>query len=196
NRLGSKTGGLLKMGLRIRDENRTRDVATITQTPVSGTVYKLLDNINTTYMPADNYLGGKYTEFGSAFPDAVKMLTLSRSGSLNTVVSPTGDSGSYRAKERVTAGYAMEEIYLGDHTALVPGVRFESTGTTYSAPQYLLNPNGTVNSRSIFAGENDYLNVMPGIHLRHEVFHNTPLRLSYSRTLARPNYSDLAPFVL
>jgi TonB-dependent receptor len=124
------------------------------------------------------------------------MLMLSRSGLLNTVVSPTGDSGNYRAKERVTSGYIMEEIYLGDRTALVPGVRVEHTDTTYSAPQYLLNASGGVQSRSIFVGENSYLTVMPGIHLRHEVLADTPLRLSFSRTLARPNYSDLAPFVL
>src|SRR5262249_6636318 len=39
-------------------------------------------------------------------------------------------------------------------------------------------------------------NVLPGIHLRHEVFHDTPFRISFSRSLARPNYNDLAPFVL
>src|SRR5262245_55490849 len=78
----SRTGGLLKFGVKVRDENRTRDVDTLTQTPPSGTTYKLLDYINSTYFPADNYLGGKYGEFGSAFPDAEKMLALSRSGSL------------------------------------------------------------------------------------------------------------------
>src|SRR5262249_58667643 len=42
----------------------------------------------------------------------------------------------------------------------------------------------------------DYINVLPGIHLRHQLFEDTPLRISFSRTLARPNYNDLAPFIL
>jgi TonB-dependent receptor len=196
NRFAPKTSGLLKFGVKVRDENRTRDVNTITQTPAAGTTYRLLDYINPSYTPADDYLHGKYSEFGSAFPDADKMLALSRSGSLTTVVAPTGDSGGYRAKERVTGAYIMNEVYLGDRTVLVPGVRMESTTTTYSAPQYVLASNGTVQSRSIFADTGNYTNILPGIHLRHEVFHDTPLRISFSRSLARPNYSDLAPFVL
>ncbi len=47
-----------------------------------------------------------------------------------------------------------------------------------------------------FEGQNDYLNILPGIHLRRQLFEDTPLRISFTRTLARPNYSDLAPFVL
>jgi TonB-dependent receptor len=195
-RFSSKTGGLLKFGLKIRDENRTRDVDSISQTPPRGTTIPLPDNIDPNYKPADNYLGGKYTEFGTAFPDAVKMLTLSRGGTLNTVVSPTGDSGSYRARERVTGGYVMDEFFLGERTTLLPGIRFEATHTTYSAPQYVLSPSGAVQSRTVIPGSSDYLNVMPGIHLRHQLFKDTPLRISFSRTLARPNYSDLAPFVL
>jgi TonB-dependent receptor len=194
-RLGS-TSNMLKFGFKIRDANRIRDVDSLTQTPRSGVTIPLLDNINGTYSPADDYLGGKYTEFQSQFPDKDKMRDLSHGGTLNTVVSPTGDSGSYRAKERVTAGYIMDEIYLGERTVLLPGIRFEGTNTTYSAPQYRLGPSGAVLSRTVIPGKNDYLNVMPGIHLRHELFKDTPLRISFSRTLARPNYSDLAPFVL
>src|SRR6185295_19608550 len=135
-------------------------------------------------------------EFGSAFPDPAKTRALSRGGSLVTVVAPTGDSGSYRANERVTGGYVMEEIYLGEHTTLLPGIRFEATDTTYGAPRYTLTASGAVQSRTNFSGQTSYLNVLPGIHLRHQLFKDTPLRISFSRSLARPNYSDLAPFVL
>src|SRR5262249_42314818 len=63
-RFGVKTSSLLKFGMKVRDENRTRDVNTLTQTPRSGTTIRLLDNITPGYSPADNYLGGKYPEFG------------------------------------------------------------------------------------------------------------------------------------
>ena len=196
SRFGSHAGGLFKFGMKIRDANRTRDVGTITQTPKAGTTISLLSMINSSYKPGDNYLGGKYPEFGTAFADQDLQQALSRGGTLTSVVGQTGDSGSYRAKERVTAGYIMDEIYLGEKTTLLPGVRFESTTTTYGAPQYRLGTGGAVLGRSIFEGKSDYLNVMPGIHLRHQLFKDTPLRISVSRTLARPNYNDLAPFVL
>ena len=196
SRFGGHNGGLLKFGMKVRDENRTRDVNSISQTPKSGVTIKLLDNITPGYAPGDDFLGGKYVEFGSAFPDPAKMQDLSRGGTLNTVVSPTGDSGSYRAKERVTAGYVMDEIYLGEHTTLLPGVRFEATDTTYSAPQYTLGAGGAVTARTVIPGNHSYLNVLPGVHLRHQLLKDTPLRISLNRTLARPNYNDLAPFVL
>ena len=195
-RFGDHSGGLLKFGFKIRDANRTRDVQSITQTPKSGTTIRLIDNTQPGYSPADNYLGGKYLEFLNSFPDPSGMQNLSHGGTLNTVVSPTGDSGSYRARERVTAGYIMDEIYLGEKTTLLAGVRFEQTDTKYSAPQYRLGAGGAVLGRTVFEGTNDYLNVLPGIHFRHQLFEDTPLRISFSRTLARPNYSDLAPFVL
>src|SRR5215813_8400677 len=193
---GAHSAGLLKFGLKVRDANRTRDVQTITQTPRSGVTIPLSANTRQGYSPADDFLGGKYVEFGMAFPDPKKMQSLSREGTLNTVISPTGDSGSYRAKERVTAGYIMDEINLGETTTLLAGVRFEATHTIYSAPQYILGGGGAVQGRSIFDGKNDYLNILPGIHFRHQLFKDTPLRISFNRTLARPNYNDLAPFIL
>src|SRR5262249_1031144 len=164
----------------------------------TGTVLNLVTGnlTNTDYAPGDNFLGGKYSEFLTQFPDRDLMRDLSHGSTLTTVIGATGDSGSYSATERVTAGYAMEEISIGSRTTLVPGVRFEGTQTDYSAPQYQLGAGGAVLSRTIFTGSHDYLNVMPGIHLRHEIAADTPLRVSYSRTLARPNYDSLAPFVL
>lgn len=195
-RFGDRTSALLKFGMKIRDANRTRDVQSISQTPKSGTTIRLIDNTQAGYSPADNYLDGKYVEFLNSFPDPTKMQDLSHGGTLNTVISLTGNSGSYRAKERVTAGYALDEINLGERTTLLGGVRFEWTNTNYSAPQYRLGPGGAVQARQIFEGEHNYLNVLPGIHFRHQLFADTPLRISFSRSLARPNYSDLAPFVL
>src|SRR5262249_24448077 len=80
-------------------------------------------------------------------------------------------------------------------TTLLPGIRFEATDTTYGAPQYTMR-GSTITGRSFFLGKVSYLNIMPGIHLRHQLFKDTPLRISFSRTLARPNYNDLAPFTL
>jgi TonB-dependent receptor len=195
-RAGGFAGSMLKFGMKVRDQDRTRDVQSITQTPASGVRLNLLDFVDPNYEPADHYLGGKYVNFGTAFPDKDKLRNLSHGGSLITTISPTGDSGSYTANERVTAGYVMDEMYLSEHTTLLAGIRFEASDVTYGAPQYQLNPNGTVKSRSIFNGNTTYLNPLPGVHLRHSFGSDTVVRASYSRSLARPNYSDLAPFIL
>lgn len=196
SRFTASTKGLLKFGMKIRDANRTRDVNSGTQTAPSSVQIPFLSNLREGYAPADNFLGGKYAEFLTAFPDPDKMLSYSTGGQLTSVYPPTGDSGSYRAKERVTAGCVMDELYLGEKTTLLPGVRFEATNTNYGAPQYRLGPGGAVTGRTFSSGKNDYLNVLPGIHLRHLLWKDTPLRISYSRSLARPNYNDLAPFIL
>jgi TonB-dependent receptor len=195
-RMGGFAGSLFKFGLKVRDEDRTRDVDTETQTPAAGVRLSLLDFVDPDYSPADNYLGGKYPSFGTAFPDKTLLRNLSHSNLVVTTVSPTGDSGSYTAHERVTAGYVMDEIYLGEHTTLLPGIRFEASDVTYGAPQYTQGTGGAVTSRTIFHGNTTYLNVLPGLHFRHGFDENTVLRASFSRSLARPNYSDLAPFVL
>ena len=193
---GENAVGLFKFGFKIRDANRTRDVGTITQTPRTGVTIRLIDNAEPGYAPPDNFLGGKYPEFGTLFPYPEQLLGISRDGTLNSVVGATGDAGSYRARERVTSGYAMQELYLGENTTLLGGVRFEWTNTRYGAPQYRLGAGGAVVGRIFFEGKNDYLNVLPSIHFRHQLFKDTPLRISYSRSLARPNYNDLAPFTL
>ena len=195
-RLTSRMNGMLKFGLKVRDENRTRDLATASQSAPSSVKVLFADNLRSGYSPADSFLGGKYTEFGAAFPDPDKMLSISQGGTLNTNFSATADSGSYRAKERIIGGYVMDELYLGERLTLVPGIRFEATQTTYGAPQYRLGSSSSIQNRSYFLGNNDYLNVLPGIHLRYLLMKDTPLRVSFSRSLARPNYGDLAPYVL
>ena len=110
-RMGGFAGSLLKFGMKVRDEDRTRDVTTISQAPASGVRLPLLNYIDPDYSPADNYLGGKYVNFGNAYPDKTAMRNLSHGGSLVTTVAPTGDSGSYSAHERVTAGYVMARSF-------------------------------------------------------------------------------------
>ncbi|MBX3300055.1 MAG: TonB-dependent receptor [Acidobacteria bacterium] len=195
-RIGNGAWGLFKFGVKWRDANRTRDVETFTQTLRTGTL-RLVDVAFTGYNPPDGFLNGKYPEFLNLFPDPKLMMQFSREGTLfNTVRGATGDSGSYRAKERVTAGYAMQEFYLGEKTTILGGVRFEYTDTKYGAPQYRLGTGGAVLSRAFVTGGDKYLSILPSIHFRRQLFQDTPFRISYSRSLARPNYNSLAPFQL
>jgi TonB-dependent receptor len=111
-------------------------------------------------------------------------------------VNPEGDASAYDATERVYAGYAMAEWYLGSNMTLVPGVRVESTTVNYTGNEVLYNVNGDYESTSPVSGSDTYTFVLPGAHLRYALSDQTNLRAAYTRTLARPNYYDLVPYQL
>jgi TonB-dependent receptor len=185
-------GNVLKFGIKFRDKDRTRTVNGATQT--SPTTLPLTNYVETGYSAADNYIGGKYA-FPTEFPSVQAMRDLSRGTTLTTVQNIGTESGSYTAGERVTGFYAMDEIHFADRTTLAPGIRVEHTSVDYSAPLMVFNAAGALVSRTDNPGTDTYTDVMPGIHLRQMFDDKTVLRASFSRTLARPNFGDLAPFV-
>lgn len=185
-------GNVLKLGVRVRDKDRTRTVNGATQT--SPAALPLTNFIEPGYSAADGYLDGKYA-FPVEFPSVKAMRDLSHGTSLVTTPNVATEAGSYTAGERVTGAYVMDEIHFAERTTLAPGVRIEHTEVDYSAPQMVFNAAGALVSRTDGPGKDSYTNVMPGIHLRQTFDDKTVLRASFSRTLARPNFGDLAPFV-
>jgi TonB-dependent receptor len=108
------------------------------------------------------------------------------------------DIESYGAREVILSGYAMTELNFGPKVMFIAGVRAEDTRLSYSAitglltkedyqAWVILNPRDTTNSRS-------YLELFPMFHLRYKVAKWADIRLAVTRTLARPNYADLAPW--
>ncbi len=93
----------------------------------------------------------------------------------------------------------MAEVNIGPRFLFLPGVRFEGTSTHYAAKHtssITYNENGdeiagpgvdTMGTRF----EKDWL---PMIHMRYRVTDWADVRAAYTRTLARPNYLDLAPW--
>ena len=101
----------------------------------------------------------------------------------------------YNALERITAGYTMAEIRLGQRVTLIPGFRYENTyldfagssGTQRNNEPYRINRTDTSAVNSV--GE-----FLPMIHLKYEFLDGFALRLAATRTLSRPNYLNLSPF--
>ncbi len=88
-------------------------------------------------------------------------------------------------KEDVTAGYVMGVVDFNRIT-LIAGLRVEHTNMT-SSP-YVDQGDG-------FAPldfNNTYTNVMPSVHLKANPFDNFIARLSWTNTIGRPNYDQLA----
>ena len=93
----------------------------------------------------------------------------------------------FQLKEKVAAGYAMANLALGAVT-VTPGLRFEHTRLNVTG--YQLQNSSTVVPVSRKSDYNDWL---PSMIVRIQPSDETIFRLSYSRSLGRPEYNNLSP---
>jgi TonB-dependent receptor len=100
-------------------------------------------------------------------------------------------AGNYTAEENIFGGYVSFNQNIGEKFFLLAGVRLENTSGSYKGFQYNDEENILEPSND---NTNDYLNVLPGLHLKYSFNPTTILRMAYSNTLARPNYFDLVPY--
>ena len=105
------------------------------------------------------------------------------------------DPANYEATESVYAAYAQTRVNAADWSMLL-GLRYEQTDLSYSGNDVILEEDGSYLSTSITRGENTYRHFFPALHLRYGIGQNTNLRMGLTRSLARPNYYDLVPYVL
>ncbi len=90
---------------------------------------------------------------------------------------------SYTGEQRVEAGYAMIDALLWDKLRVSTGLRFEHT-YIYTASNDTTMPPGCLNNNDL----------LPALNLTWYLKKNMNLRLNGSRTLARPNFRELAPY--
>ncbi len=108
-------------------------------------------------------------------------------------VSLDDESIDYNATESVAAGYAMTTLDFGQWEVL-GGVRIERTETTYSGNQSTFDSGGSHIGTIRLEEGNDYTNIFPMAHLRYRATDRTNLRLAWTNTIARPDFSILAPY--
>ena len=99
-------------------------------------------------------------------------------------IIPLAQGGSYIAKDKLTAGYFMTEIGLTNRLKLITGARYESDKLLVDATSTLGQPVLTTNN---------WNDLLPSAALNFNVTDFQNLRLSVSRTLARPEYRELVP---
>ncbi|MCB0841404.1 MAG: TonB-dependent receptor, partial [Bacteroidetes bacterium] len=100
-------------------------------------------------------------------------------------------AGNFEASESILGAYVMLNQQIGENLLVLAGVRMENTSLTYSGFRFD-DEQGTLTASEEV--KSDYLNVLPGLHLRYKVSPKTVLRFAYTNTLARPNYFDLVPY--
>jgi len=99
-------------------------------------------------------------------------------------LAPLGQGGSYSAEDRLSAGFAMTEIGLTDRFRLIAGARFEHDKLLVNAQSTLGSPVST---------EKNWTDLLPSAALNVRLTETQSLRLSVSRTVARPEYRELSP---
>jgi TonB-dependent receptor len=99
-------------------------------------------------------------------------------------------AGNYSAEEDVSSAYVMFDQRLGKDVDVKVGMRAEGTSILYRGfgwddESKLASPRN---------GADDYVNWLPGVHLKYRPQKNLTIRGAWTNSLSRPNYFDLVPY--
>ena len=97
----------------------------------------------------------------------------------------TSNSDKYNANSLTSFGYVMLDQPITEKLRAVYGVRAE---------KFNLSLKSKGNDGSPVKVEQDYLDFLPSVNLTYALTSKANLRASYYRTLARPEFRELAPF--
>ncbi len=92
--------------------------------------------------------------------------------------------GNYDATDRLGAGFAMMELGLSDRIRFIGGARYETDEVTLNAQSTLGSP---------VRVNNIWTDLLPSAAFNVKLSEFQTLRLSLSKTLARPEYRELSP---
>lgn len=187
-RLASQPGSI-KIGGRIRTKTKKRNNDFYEYEPTTDAVF---DNslLNTENFTKDNFLPGDYAVGTFTTEEYVGGLNLT-GPDFEGEQDLSELAGNFNATERILGGYAMLRQNLGSKLLLLAGVRLEQTNLEYEGFAYD-DEEETLDASP--KETSDYLNVLPGLHLKYNVAPRSVLRLAWTNTLARPNYFDLVPY--
>jgi TonB-dependent receptor len=102
---------------------------------------------------------------------------------------------SYQSEEDIHAVYLQTQQTWGKLTALI-GARAEMTRVNFKGSNARTSAStGFVTSVTPYDQSNDYLDVLPGLHLRYAQSDKLLYRFAVTRSLARPRLSDLNPSI-
>lgn len=191
----SGSASFLKFGGKLRDKRKLRNFELTTASPASTVLFPELQDAGFENSSFLSYFNSSYAGFPGI--DAARSRAMFNALPASQVeVDHEGDAENYEAKERVYAGYAMAEFYLGDNLMVLPGVRYESTSVDYTGYEVLYDDGGDYASTRAVTGDDSNGFLLPAFHVRYAASAMANVRAAYTRTLARPNYFDLVPYQL
>ena len=96
-----------------------------------------------------------------------------------------GDPLNYDATESIGAGYLMAK-FSKKKFQLITGVRIEHTNQGYNL-KYPIEGMKNI-------GEQDYIDVLPSLHIKYEMKGHTNIRASYVKSINRPSFFEIVPY--
>ncbi|MCF6332904.1 MAG: TonB-dependent receptor [Draconibacterium sp.] len=105
------------------------------------------------------------------------------------------NDNDYTGHEKFTAGYLMLTYNLTDDLKFIGGARIENTDMEAISNKYKVAlENGEIPDSSLIAQIKE-TDILPSVNLVYALNNDMNLRASFSKTLARPNMREMAPFV-
>lgn len=194
--LGSRFGSF-EVGGKIRDSNKKNN----TFEPVyvaTGTPELQYSDVLGNAPKDPNFYSGNYVLPPFSDYNKIQGLLTANPTALDLDVTAThsrSDPNNYHTTERIYAAYAMNTITLG-RARIQAGVRIETTQSKFTGNHVTFNSAGDYVSTTTVPGSNLYANVLPSVQFQYAITPDTNLRAAYGRGIARPNFSDLPPFIV
>ncbi len=164
----------------------------------------LLSRFSDTY-DADGFLNDEYPNYQpglSVDPDAARDYWEANKNNSDVfekeVDYEASRAESYEATENVYAGYLMGQVKLNPRLMLLAGARIEMTDIEYDGFKAVFDDEGDFDPSlsGPVSATNDYMNVLPSLHLRYAYDDRINFRLAVTQSLARPDYYDLVPYII
>jgi len=191
--LGGTVPSAFKFGIHLGQRSKERDTSEAEQGIVSGNVFTM-GSLGTSaagrnITPASYRMGPllDWTK-GAAFYEANRAAFTQDADEL-AIAEHTED---YEALERVGALYGMATIEFGD-LQILGGARYEHTSMDYDGKRLLFDASGSFQSVTPVSASSSYGAFFPAAHLRYRINPETNVRLAATRTIARPDFLDIAP---
>lgn len=102
---------------------------------------------------------------------------------------------NFYGKEQIYAGYGMLNLELDQLTVLL-GARAEFSNMDYDGRTVEYNRFGRFDSLKYNNTTNSYVNLLPNARISYQLNEQSSFHLAYSRTIRRPDFQMLNPFVL
>lgn len=186
--------GYIKMGVKLREREKTADKSEFNGAPAAGTNYS---NI-ALFQPESSFSG-----FGQ-FPtlDASRALYLSARDAL--LANPSFNrrdqsvASDYRIAEQVFGAYMMAGVDLTENVKLIGGIRFENTD--FESSGFFLESNtdgvsatgGPITPIALDNVSSQSSHALPSVSLRWDAREDTVVRASYGRGIKRGDFQDVA----
>ncbi len=184
----------LEFGGQFRNEHKGQDAYSPTfdngATPL---MTQFLSNFTNPHFYGGSYHLGPVTNF-----DLITGYLTANPGALPLDEGAThlaSDASNYNLQERVSAGYIMNTLDLGNRIQLQTGLRIEATQTSNTGYLVTNDANGNYVSTTPQYGSGSYVNPLPSVQFRYMIDNNSDIRAVYGRGISRPDPYQLVPYI-